>query len=185
MITEDGKCDQEIRKRIGMAKAAFEKLGSILKNNKLSMSVKLRILNCYVFSILTYGSECWTISQSMEKRLEAAEMWFLRRMMRISWIERLTNQEVLERAGAKRFLLTGIRKRQLEFLGHIMRKEALEHLSVTGKINGRRSRGRQRLTYIESISRWTRVSEQELLKTSKDRKRWKAMIANVLAGQGT
>ena len=185
LITEDGKCDQEIRKRIGMAKDAFEKLGSIMKNNKISMKTKIRMMNCYVFSILTYGSECWNISQVMEKRIEAAEMWFLRRMMRISWTERMTNKEVLERAGIKRFLLKAIRKRQLEFLGHVMRKEGLENLSVTGKINGKRSRGRQRLTYIASISRWMNATEQEVLNTTKDRKKWKSMIANVLVGQGT
>jgi len=185
MITEDGKYDQEIRRRIGMAKAAFEKLGKIMKNNKISMSTKIRMLNCYVFSILTYGSECWTISQGMEKRIESAEIWFLRRMMRISWTDKMSNQEVLERAGTKRFLLKNIRKRQLEFLGHVMRKEELEHLSMTGKIDGKRSRGRQRLTYTASISRWTSITEREILKTTKDRKRWKSMIANVLVGQGT
>jgi len=74
MITEDGKCDHEIRKRIGMAKDTLEKLGSIMRNNKISMKTKIRILNCYVFSILTYGSECWTMTQGMEKRIEAAEM---------------------------------------------------------------------------------------------------------------
>ena len=185
MITADGKCDVEIRKQIGMAKDAFAKLGSILKNNKISMSTKNRMLNCYVFSILTYGSEYWTISNDMEKRIEAAEMWFLRKMMRISWTERITNVEVLERAGTKRYLLRIIRKRQLEFLRHVMRKEELENLSVTGKINGKRIRGRQRLTYIASISRWMKITEVDVLKTTKHRKSWKSMIADVLTGQGT
>ena len=74
-------------------------------------------------------------------------------------------------------------KRQLEFLGYVIRKEALalEHLSVTGKISGKQSGGRQRLTYIASLSRWMNVAEQELLKTTKDRKKWKSMIADVLA----
>ena len=63
MLTADGKCDLEIRRRIGMAKDAFQKLGSIMKNIKISVATKIRMLNCYVFSILTYGSECWTMSQ--------------------------------------------------------------------------------------------------------------------------
>ena len=125
MITADGKCDLEIRMLIEMANDALQKLGSILKNNKLSTTTKIRMLNCYVFSILTYGSECWTISQGMEKRIEAVEMWFLRRMMRISWSERMTNEVVLERAGTKRCLQRAIRRRQLEILGHVMRKEEL------------------------------------------------------------
>ena len=107
------------------------------------------------------------------------------RMMRVSWTERMTNEEVLERAGTKRCLLRAIRKRQLKFLGHVIRKEELEHLCVTGKISGKRSRGRRRLAYIAGLSRWMNVAEQELLKTTKDRKRWKSMIADVLAGHGT
>ncbi len=65
---------------------------------------------------------------------------------------------MLKRAGTKRNLLRAIRKRQLEFLGHVMRKEELENLSVTGKISGKRSRGRQKLTYIASISRWMKIT---------------------------
>ena len=159
--------------------------GRILKNSKISMSTKVRILNCYVFSILTYGSECWTISKEIERRIAAAEMWFFRRILKVSWTERVSNDEVLRRAGVERSLLKSIRKRQLEFLGHIMRKEGLENLSITGKIDGRRSRGRQRLTYIGSISKWTNRTEQNILKATKDRRMWKSIIANVPTGYGT
>ena len=122
MVTTDGKCDQEIGERIGTAKVAFEKLKSMMKNNKISMQTKIRMLNCYVFSILNYGCECWTISGKMEKQIEAAEMWFLRRILKISRTDRMTNEDVLRRAGVNRSLLRTIRKRQLEFLGHVMRK---------------------------------------------------------------
>ena len=143
MITEleNGKCDAEIKRRIGMAKDAFQKLGKVLKDRKMSMDTKMRILDCYVKSILTYGSECWTISTQMEGRLE---MWFLRRMFRIAWSDHVTNEEVLRRARRERSLMISIRKRQLQFLGHIMRKEGLENLTLTGRIEGKRSRGRQR-----------------------------------------
>jgi ribosomal 50S subunit-associated protein YjgA (DUF615 family) len=111
------------------------------------------------------------MSHSLEKRIEAAEMWFFRRILRISWTEKITNKEVLEKAGTKRSLISTIRKRQLEFLGHVMRKEGLENLSVTGKICGKRSRGRQRLTFMASLSKWSQLSVQELLITAKDRQR--------------
>ncbi|XP_042870688.1 uncharacterized protein LOC122252328 [Penaeus japonicus] len=87
LITDDGKCDREIKKRTGMAKDAFQKLGKILKDRKMPTDTKLRVLDCYVNSILTYGCECWTISTQMERRLEAVEMWFLRRIFRISWVD--------------------------------------------------------------------------------------------------
>jgi uncharacterized protein (UPF0147 family) len=65
IITEDGKCDKDVRVCIGMAKEAFEKLSNIMKNNKISMATKIRMLNCYVYPILTYSSECWTMSHSL------------------------------------------------------------------------------------------------------------------------
>ena len=112
-------------------------------------------------------------------------MWFSIRILRISWTDRVTNEEVLRRAGVKRTLLKVIRKRQLEFLGHVMRKEQLENLSITGKFNGKRSIGRQRMTYMGNISDWTGKSTQEILTTTKDRKLWKSMIVNVLTGHDT
>ena len=168
-----------------MASSAFERLGSILKSRKLSLNTKIRVLNCYVLPILTYGCECWTITKELQKRIEATEMWFLRRMLRISWTEHITNEEVLRRTGSGRRLMKMIRKRQMEFLGHVMRKDGLENLMVTGKIEGRRSRGRQRKTYIRSLSEWTKKSQIELLRATRHRQRWRSMIADVLPGYGT
>ena len=100
------------------------------------------------------------------------------------------NEEVLEGVGKGRTLMKRIRKRQLEFLGHIMRKEKLENLTVTGKIEGKRSRGRQRSTFMESLSSWvtkqvparkkTQMNKQALLSSIKDRGRWRSLIAYVI-----
>ena len=123
MITSDCRCDKEIKRRIALAKKAFMEKKSLLVSNKLRMNCKLRFLKCYVQSVLLYGCESWTISDINKKRLEAAEMWFLRRMMRISWVKKMTNERVMELANTKRNLLTTIRKRQIEFIGHIVRKK--------------------------------------------------------------
>jgi len=190
IIAENGKCEDEIKRRIGMAKDAFQKLRKVLKDRKLSIDTKLRVLDCYVNSILTYSSECWTISAQMERRLEAAEMWFLRRMFRVSWTDHVANEAVLRKAGREKSLLKCIRKRQMQFLGHIMRKDGLENLTITGKIEGKRSRGRQRITYLESLSKWiasqipeserNEASKQELLKRTRDRNLWTTTITYVL-----
>ena len=184
----------EIKRRIGIVKDTFKKLEKVLKNCKLPMDTKKRVLDCYVNSILLYGSECWTISTTI-KKLEATEMLFYRRIMRISWTDHLTNEEVLRKAKTERSLIKTIRKRQLQFLGHIMRKERLENLMLTGYTDGKRDKGRQRQTYLGSLSRWLEervpvrkkreVNEKELLTTSKDRMMWRTMIANVLKGYGT
>ena len=96
----------------------------------------------------------WAIIKEMEKKLEAAEMWYIRKMMRISWTEKRSNESILKEISTERSLIKTIRKRQLEFLGHIYRHKGLEHLTLTRKIEGKRSRGRQRITFVGSLNSW-------------------------------
>ena len=101
LLTEKGKCDEEIKKGIGMAKDAFQKLQKIVKNTKLSLDIRKWILDCYVKLILAYGSENWAISSQIEQRLQATEMWFYQMMLKISWSHVMSNKEVLVRAETK------------------------------------------------------------------------------------
>ena len=101
-------------------------------------------------STLTYGCECWTITSDIEKKIEAAEMWFIRRMLRISWTEKKPNVNVLREGNVQRSLLKTIRKRQMEFLGHVCRRRGLEFLSLTGKVEDKRDRGKQRI-FLDSL----------------------------------
>ena len=86
-ISEDGKCDEEIKRRIGQARSAFNTMRDVLCCRRLPLTSRLRLLKCYVWSTLLYGVETWTESKTSENRLNAFEMWSLRRMMRVSWIE--------------------------------------------------------------------------------------------------
>src|SRR5438034_180842 len=115
-ITNDGKCDKDIKSRIAMAKDTFYKLTNIFLNRNIRLSTKLNVLNTYVYSILLYASECWTISAAMAKKVEAAEMWFYRRILLISYKKHITNDEVLNRMATKRNLIITIRRRQNELL---------------------------------------------------------------------
>ena len=168
LITSDAKCDQEINRRIGMAKVALQKMKKLLCNSKVAMKIKLRVLECYVIPILIYSSECWTISENMKKKVEATELWFLRRMLKIPWTSYTNNEEVLKISGTQRKLLCTIRKGQLEFFGHMMRKEEIENLVVTGKINGKRDRSRQRVTFVKSLSNWVNTPSTKIIQTSKN-----------------
>ena len=96
---------------------------------------------------ILYGCETWTISGDMIKKLEALETWFYRRMLRISWKEKVTNVEVYRRMNTGISLLIDIVHRQLTFIGHILRKGKLENLVVTGFVDGKRDRGRQQKTF--------------------------------------
>ena len=101
------------------------KLGKIFRNSKISMHTKKRVLICYVEPVLLYGSECWIILAQMESKLQATEKWFYRRMMKISWVDHVTNEEVSRRAGTKRKIMKTIRKRLIEFLGTYYKERGL------------------------------------------------------------
>ena len=128
---------------MAQAKASFQNMKSILTNKRLSLGVRKRVLQCYIEPILLYGCESRSMTKQTLTSIEAMEMWFLRRMLRVSWTEKRTNLEILNVQQAVQE--NNIKRRQAEFLGHVMRKGKLEHLLTTGKIEGKRSRGRQRI----------------------------------------
>ena len=107
------QCLNEVKRRIAVAKSTFSRLDNILRNRSLSMKVRIRVLECYVYPVLMYGSEAWSITSDIKRRLESCEMWFLRKMMKIPWTDRVCNEDVLSRAQVKRKLMDDIRVRQL------------------------------------------------------------------------
>ena len=115
-------------------------------------------------------------------------MWFIRRMLRISWTEKKTNVNVLREGNVQRSLLKTIRKRQMEFLGHVCRRRGLEFLSLTGKVEGKRDRGKQRITFLDSLCNSATGGQSKglnFLKLSDDRDVWRGMVANVCSRSGT
>ena len=122
------------------------------------------------------------VVNNMQKHLEATEMWFLRRMSNISWTDKISNESVLTIANVKRKLLETIKNRKMTFLGHVMRRKGIENLSLTGRVEGKRARGRQRMTYLSNIKEWTnRKNGNELIQACQDRDIWRSMIVNALA----
>ena len=99
----------------------------------------------------------------MEKRINAAEIWFLRRILRIDWTSHTTNEEVLFLADTERKLMKSIKKQQLHFLGHSISKDGMEKIILEGKLAGKRARGRQRITFIQRITEWSGLSGIELI----------------------
>ena len=142
----------------------------------------MNALRAYIWSVLLYGFESWTLKKDTERRLEAAEMWFIRRILRVSWTERKTNIEVMKEAGYKRSLMKTIRKRQMEFLGHIRRTDGIEKLMLSGKIEGKKSRGRQRIKYLDSLKNYVAqdpMDNIELLRRTDNREEWQALVVDV------
>ncbi|GFR65703.1 endonuclease-reverse transcriptase [Elysia marginata] len=179
IITSDSRNKNEIAARIAHAKTSFQKMRAVLTNKHISIQTRKRDLQCYIEPILLYGCEAWTISKQMEAKLEATEMWFLRRMLRISWTERKSNETVLTEANSRRSLIKTIRKRQATFLGHVMRREKLEHLITTGKLDGKRGRGIQREKMMDGLKRWLGSgSSTETMTAMGHRELWRNMIAD-------
>ena len=177
--TSDAKSDQEIKRRNGIAKTAFKSMSNVLTARKINNQTKLRLIKCYIWSTMIYGCETWTISETMKKQLEAAEMWFLRRMMKISWTKKITNEEVLRRAQTERQIMKQIVKRQCSFLGHVLRKRGIEYQVATGKVEGKRDRGRQRQTFLGWIGKCFDKSGVDIIRLADNKSLYHAVTANV------
>ena len=180
IITSDVKCDKDIKCRIAIAKKKFIEKKSIFTNSKVSIGTRKRFLKCYIWSVLLYGSESWTISAEMKRKLEAMEMWCYRRMLKISWMEFVSNEKVLGQVKEEQQILVSITLRQLKFFGHIVRENNLERLVLEGKIDGSRSRGRQRKKYLDDlVAAVGCLWKGELFHLAQDRKRFRCMVINV------
>ena len=94
-ITPDDRCDTEIKKRIALSKDTFTKTKSIFTNRNIRIYTKINTLKAYIWSILLHGWECWTLTKDLQRGLVAAEMWYIRRIMRISWTEKKPKEEVM------------------------------------------------------------------------------------------
>jgi hypothetical protein len=184
-ITDDGRCDTEVKKRIGMAKSTFNDMKKILTSKQITNKLKMRIIKCYIYSTLMYGSETWTMNKQLEDRIDAFEMWVYRRIGRVSWMEKKTNKEVLESLGMKRELLQEIKIRQVKYFGHIKRHDTMLKIFLEGKVEGRRARGGQRYKWEGNIKRWTNYTMAECNIKTKDRGCWRSIAANLRCGDGT
>ena len=122
--------------------------------NKLNM----RIIKCYIYSTLMYGSETWTLNKHIDDRIDVFEICVYRRTGRTSWKEKKTNKEVLTTLNMKKELLIKIKLRQIKYFGHIKRHETLLKTLLEGKVKGKRASGRQRYRWENNITRWTGYS---------------------------
>jgi len=136
ILTNDGRCTCEIKCRIAMAKAAFNKKRALFTST-LDLELRKKLVKCYIWSIALYGAETWTLRAIDLKHLESFEMWCWRRMEKISWTDHVRNEDVLLRVKEQRNILHEIRKRKANWVGHILRRNCLPQRVIEGKIQGR------------------------------------------------
>lgn len=150
-ITVDNKCIMEIKRRIALAKQTFQTKRNLLTDSHLSLDIRKQFAKTFVWSVLMYGCEAWTLGKAEEKRLEAMEMWIWRRITRTSWVERKTNEQVLREVNEGRTLLRDIRRRKAKMIGHIVRHSEFLVNIFEGKVLGKKTRGRPRNNYFKKL----------------------------------
>ena len=185
MTTENGKCEREIKRRIGVAKSSFENMQKVLTSRNINISGRLRLTKRYIWSTLLLGAETRTLSKVTVKKLEVLEMWTYMRIMKVSWKEYKSNEEVLSMINSKRMLVEMIKRRKLAYFGHLVRRDDIQRLLPDGKIYGKRSRGKQQLTWADNITEWIGMTYSECIWVAQDRGRWRSMTADQLGADGT
>ena len=155
----------------------FLKLRDIFMSREISLDLRIRAINLYVYSILLYGDETWTLCVVSTKKLEALEMWIFRRLARVSYKDRVTNEEVLRRLGVQRGLISQIRAHKLKYFGHTARHDSLQKTVLTGRIDGRRGRGRPRRQWYDDIREWTGKQLHSNIKLAQERVTWRSMAS--------
>jgi len=181
-LNETWDSDQELRCRIEIARKFFTKYKTILCNQNISIKLRLRFAKCYVWSVLLYGLESWTLKTSHMNKIEAFEMWIYRRIQKISWVDHISNSEVLRRMGTERALLQLAKRRKTAYFGHLMRNNKYEllQLIVQGKIEGKRGVGRKQLSWARNIRNWTNISSiGELIHLASNKEQFSNIVASL------
>ena len=141
-ITADGDCSHEIKIRLVLGRKVMTNLDSIFKSRDITLLTKVRLVKAMFFPVVMYGCESWTIKKAEGQRIDAFELWCWRRLLRVPWTPRRSNQSILKEISPGRSLEGLMLKLKLQYFGHLMRRvESLEKTLMLGGIEGRRRRG--------------------------------------------
>ena len=141
-ITTDGDCSHEIKIQLLLGRKVMTNLDSILKSRDITLSTKVRVVKTMIFPVVMYGCESWTIKKAERQRVDAFELWCWRRLLRVPWTARRSNQSILKEISPGCSLEGLMLKLKLQYFGHLMqRADSFEKTLMLGKIEGRRRRG--------------------------------------------
>ena len=177
-ITADGDCSHEIKRCLLLGRKAMTNLDSILKSRDITLPTKVCLVKAMVFLVVMYGCESWTIKKAEARRIDAFELWCWRRLLRVPWYARRSNQSILKEINLEYSLEALMMKLKLQYFGHLMwRADSLEKTLLLRKIEGRR-RGQQRMRWLDGI---TDLSKLQGLVT--DREAWHSAVHGVAKSQ--
>lgn len=181
ILTTTGGTNEDIRRRLGLAKMTYNKLTPIWNNGQISKRTKFRLFNSNIISVLLYGSETWKMTKNDESLVDTFLHKSLRRMLKIYWPQKVTNEEVRSRAGIEKVSDT-IKRRRWKWLGHVLRMGNTRHakIAISWTPDGRRKRGRPKETWRRTIERERKdlgfSSWTEAAKVAAERDQWRGLV---------